>query len=330
MNLPKDINKPFFSYGIFRPGEIAFQIISEHVDLNRIENKTIKGSLKLRDGILIFDQQGKDFIQGYLLFFKEGAESSAYNSIINIEPGNYYTWNEDQSKFKNEFNILHGRTLDKGIDEEKGVNDPKIWNNLFDSIWNDPFIINGFNMLEHYAKESPRLLKQYEQLQWEEETLFNDYLKYQMLYLFLSSILERIMFLNGGFGINPNKQVTLFSKDKTLQIVFDRIVANNDFVQFKKSFDRKIYAANNPTSHASWSYKNSSNINYEEAMKYYYQLRSNITHRGKSGINKKEELRESFYELKFILKTFWEEKKAESKKTKENIDFLITQRNGQN
>jgi hypothetical protein len=330
MNLPKDIYKPFFSYGIFRPGEIAFQIISEYVDLHKIENKTIKGSLKLRDGILIFDQKGNDSIQGYLLFFKEGTESSAYESIVNVEPGNYYMWNEDQSKFKNEFNILHGRTVNNGIDEEKGVNDPKIWNNLFDSIWNDPFIINGFNMLEHYAKESPKLQKQYEQLPWEEEALFNDYLKYQMLYLFLSSILERIMFLNGGFGINPNKQVTLFSKDNTLHNLFNRIVANVDFPQFKNSFDRKIYATNNPRSHANWTYETSSNINYEEAMLYYYQLRSNITHRGKTGINKKEELRESFEELKFILKSFWKEKKAESKKIKENIDFLITKRNGQN
>jgi hypothetical protein len=328
MKLPKDISKPFFSYGIFRPGEIAFQIISDYVDLNRIENKIIKGSLKLRDGILIFDQKGNDSIQGYLLFFKEGAESSAYESIVNVEPGNYYTWNEDQSKFKNQFNILHGRTVDKGIDEEKGFNSPNIWNHLFDSNWKDPFIINGFNMLEHYAKESPRLHKQYEELPWEDEAIFNDYLKYQMLYLFLSSILERIMFLNGGFGINPNKQVTLFSKDKTLHNVFDKLVLNDDFPQFKESFDRKINAANNPTSDASWTYETNSNINYEEAMKYYYQLRSNIIHRGKSGIKKLIVLRESFEELKYVLKSFWKEKEAESKKTKEDIDNIIALRNG--
>ena len=111
------------------------------------------------------------------------------------------------------------------------------------------------------------------------------------------------MFLNGGFGINPNKQVTLFSKDNTLHNLFNRIVANDDFPQFKNSFDRKIYATNNPTSQANWTYETSSNIDYEEAMLYYYQLRSNITHRGKTGINKKEELLESFEELKFILKS---------------------------
>ena len=185
-------------------------------------------------------------------------------------------------------------------------------------------------MLEHYAKESPRLHKQYEELQWEDEAIFNDYLKYQMLYLFLSSILERIMFLNGGFGINPNKQVTLFSKDKTLHNVFDKLVLNDDFPQFKESFERKIYATNDPTDQTIWTYDASSFINNEDAMKYYYQLRSNIIHRGKSGIKKLIVLRESFEELKFILKTFWKEKEAESKKIKATIDFLITQRNERN
>lgn len=328
MNLPKDISKPFFSYGIFRPGEIAFQIISDYVDLNKIENKTIKGSLKLRDGILIFDQNGNDFIQGYLLSFKEGVESAAYESIVNVEPGNYYTWKEDQSKFKNQFNILHGRTVDKGIDEEKGVNDPNIWNHLFDSNWKDPFIINGFNLLEQYAKESPFLFTQYKHFKWEEENQFNEYLKYQMLYLFLCSILERIMFLNGGFGKNPNKQVSLFSEDNTLQNVFDKLVLNDDFPQFKESFERKIYVANNPTSDTSWTYETNSNISYVDAMKYYYQLRSNIIHRGKSGIKKLIVLRESFEELKYVLKSFWKEKEAESKKTKEDIDNIIALRNG--
>lgn len=330
MNLPKDITKPFFSYGIFRPGEIAFQIISDYVDLNKIENKKIKGSLKLRDGILIFDQNGNDFIQGYLLFFKEGTESSAYEAIVNVEPGNYYTWKEDQSKFKNQFNILHGRTVDKGIDEEKGVNSSNIWNHLFDSNWKDPFIINGFNLLEQYAKESPILFTQYKHFKWEEENIFNEYLKYQMLYLFLCSILERIMFLNGGFGKIPNKQVSLFSEDNTLQNVFDKLVLNDDFPQFKESFERKIYVANNPKSDTSWTYETNSNISYVDAMKYYYQLRSNIIHRGKSGIKKLIVLRESFEELKYVLKSFWKEKEAESKKTKATIDFLITQRNERN
>ncbi len=330
MNLPKDITKPFFSYGIFRPGEIAYNIISEFVDLNKIEKRVIKGNLKLRDGILIYDQKGVDDIDGYVLSFKEGLESEAYDSIVKLEPGNYYMWNDNESKYRKEFNILHGKKSEKGIDEEKKFNDPKIWNNLFESIWRDPFIINGFNMLDQYAKVGISLNRQYKEIEGFDEGSFNDYLKYQMLYLFLSSILERIMFLNGGFGINPNKQKDLFSKDKTLTKVLDQLVNNEDFPQFKSPFERVIHPTNDPDNEVKWSHEGSNNINAKKAMDYYYQLRSNITHRGKTGMKKHILLIESFEELKYILRTFWSEKETESKKLKEEIDNLIVQRDERN
>ncbi len=342
MNLPKDPKKPFFTYGIFRPGEIAFQIISDYVDFNRIEKRTIEGSLKLRDGILIYDQKGGDEIQGYLLFFKEGMETEAYNSIVSLEPGNYYMWNEDQSKYRKEFNILHGKKIIKGIDviqttkseevvdEDKKLNNPIIWDYLFGSIWRDPFIINGFNMLDQYAKEEIILSKQYKEITWDDEGIFNDYLKYQMLYLFLCSILERMMFLNGGFGISPNKQIGLFSKDQTLTKVLDLIDNNDNFPNFKGSFPRVVHRADNPEVEVNWLLDGSLKVSPESAMKYYYQLRSNIIHRGKSGMHKYILLKESFEELKFILKTFWSEKGKESKKVKEEIDHLIAQRDERN
>jgi hypothetical protein len=343
MNLPKDPKKPFFTYGIFRPGEIAFQIISDYVDFNKIEKRTIKGSLKLRDGILIYDQKGSDEIQGYLLFFKEGMETEAYNSIVQLEPGNYYMWNDDQSRYRKEFNILFGKTANKGIDNLRSTNDvkdidednnfidPIVWDYLFGSIWRDPFIINGFNMLEQYAKNEVILSSQYEEIKWYEEGNFNNYLKYQMLYLFLCSILERMMFLNGGFGIKPNKQIGLFSKDETLTKVMEMIVNNVDFPQFKDSFERKIHPANDPNDTTKyWSYNSSLKMDPVVSMRYYYQLRSNIIHRGKSGMKKYELLKESFEELKFILRTFWSEKEKESKKVKEEIDHLIVQRDERN
>jgi hypothetical protein len=330
MNLPKDLSKPFFSYGIFRPGEIAYNIISEFVDLNKIEKRVIKGTLKLRDGILIYDQKGVDDIDGYVLFFKEGLESKAYDSIVKLEPGNYYMWNDNESKYRKEFNILHGKNSEKGIDEEKKFNYPKVWNNLFESIWRDPFIINGFNMLDQYAIVDISLNRQYKEIEEFDEGSFNDYLKYQMLYLFLSSILERIMFLNGGFGINPNKQKDLFSKDKTLIKVLDQIVNNEDFPQFKSPFERVIHPTNDPDSAVKWSHEGSNKINAKKAMDYYYQLRSNITHRGKTGMKKHILLKESFEELKYILRIFWSEKETESKKLKEEIDNLIVQRDERN
>lgn len=327
MHLPKDIYKPFFSYGIFRPGEIAFQIISDYVDLNRIEKRTIKGQLKLRDGILIYDQKGTESIHGYLLCFREGMEKHAYERIVGLEPDKYYTWNESLSIFRNEFNILFGKSTNKGVDEEKGLNDPAVWDKLFESIWDDPFIINGLNLLEQYSKMDFWVPSLYNDLVWHEEANFNDYLKYQMFYIFLCSILERMMFLNGGFGATPGKQLELFSADKTLGRVISSLVEVDGFTQFKKPFLREIYPTNDPKKSVKWIYEDSKIIDPSVALEFYYQLRSNITHRGKSGIEKFSALREAFGELRYILRKFWTEKKSESQLVKDEIDYIIKKRN---
>jgi hypothetical protein len=328
MELPNNINIPFFSYGLFRPGEIAFQVIEKYVDLNRIEIKRIKGLLKLRDGLLIFDENGNDEVQGYQLYFKGGMELSAYEAIRLLEPDKYYKWNDSQSKFYGEFNLLVGRYVNKGVDEEKGENDPLIWDKLFDSIWSDPFIINGFNLLEDYSKKKIPIQTVNKDFEWHDESCFNDYLSYQMFYLFLCSILERLMFLNGGFGAPPNKQLILFSKDKTLKKVFNRLINAQEFPQFKKSFKREVYRSDNPSDSVKWNFEPAQEVNMKKVMEYYYGLRSNIAHRGKSGVGKYIALRESFEELKFILKAFWVEKEIDSKKVKVEIDNIIKSRNG--
>jgi hypothetical protein len=283
--------------------------------------------LKLRDGLLIFDQQGKESVHGYLLFFNEGMEVLAYEKIVGLEPDKYYMWNEGLSKFRDEFNILFGKESNKGVDEERGGNNPIVWDNLFDSIWRDPFIINGFNLLEEYAKRKMPIQTIHDEFDWHEESCFNDYLRYQMFYIFLCSILERIMFLNGGFGLSPNKQIRLFSEDKTLKKVFKLLVQSQDFPHFNSTFQRVIFRSDDPSNSTKWSYVPSDDVDVKVALDYYYRLRSNITHRGKSGIKKLAALEKSFEELLFILKTFWAKKEMESIAIKREIDFLIIKRN---
>jgi hypothetical protein len=327
MKLPNNILNPFFSYGLFRPGEIGFQIILPFVELPLTEKKTIEGSLKLRDGLLIYDETGKDTVSGYKLYFKSGMESLAYEAINLLEPEKYYAWNKPQTKYYSEFNILVGRKINKGIDEERGNNDPIIWDNLFDSIWSDPFIINGFNLLDEYSKKKIQISSLYKDFKWQEESCFNEYLSYQMFYIFLCSILERVMFLNGGFGVNPSKQLNLFSRDPTLKKTFNLLLKSTDFPQFKKSFNRILFRSDDPSNSSKWNFCPSEEVNVSEAMTYYYGLRSNITHRGKSGIEKLSTLEKSFKELLYILRTFWSEKQKESQIIKEQIELLIEIKN---
>lgn len=336
MDLPNDINKPFFSYGIFRPGEIAFHLISEFVDFEQIAEKTIEGSLKLRDGIVIFDK-GSDPVVGYLLFFKKGMEQDAYQRIINMEPGKIYMWNQDQSKYRHEFNILFGKKSGKGIDDKKSDTKLKVWESRFDSSWNDPFILNGFKMLEYFSSEELKLnhsnesIKWAEEFLWEEEFLFNKFLKFQMLYLFLCSILERIIFLNGDFRKEEKTdQVIKFANDPLMKKTMDLMIRDTKFEYFKNEWTRVIHKSNDPDSKVDWKNSPDGTIDTETAMLYYYQLRSNITHRGKSGIHKFSELESCFYELKFILQTFWVSKENEAKMLRVTINDLIQKRNETN
>ena len=67
---------PFFAYGIFKPGQLAYSIIEKHID----DKKTVKEPSKIpyrmyiRDGIPLIVESKKDFdsARGYLIYFKKG------------------------------------------------------------------------------------------------------------------------------------------------------------------------------------------------------------------------------------------------------------------
>ena len=50
LDLPDDIDLPFFAYGIFKPGQLAYSKIRNHVDEN-INNVEINYLMKTRDGV---------------------------------------------------------------------------------------------------------------------------------------------------------------------------------------------------------------------------------------------------------------------------------------
>lgn len=64
MNNPTNILLPFFAYGIFKPGQLAFFQIREYVSKVR-EPVYCKGSLLLRDGLpIIVKVQYYSSVQG--------------------------------------------------------------------------------------------------------------------------------------------------------------------------------------------------------------------------------------------------------------------------
>lgn len=329
--LPDNISLPFFSYGIFRPGEIAYQLLEDLVDENKIENVKINGDLKLRDGLLVFENNTKVEVSGYLLHFIKGRELEAYKRIEKIEPKEYYTWNSDKVQHRNKFNILYARKVDSGVDETKSEFDPTLFESLFSSIWNDPFFIKGFKILHELNcdKFFSSISNTKEYPGWHEESNFNRYLQLQMLYTFLWSLIERFTFLSYGLGMNPNKRNIALANDPDLKKSFLKLTDNPNFAYFNSGFSRTISRSDRPGEKIKWEIKKASEIDLNKMITFYYSLRSNITHRGKSGMRKSKLLESSFKELLFLIENLWYIKKQNAEETKRRIEETIKLTNEQ-
>ena len=82
LNLPYDTKLPFFAYGIFKPGQIAYSKIRNHVN-NHSDNIEINYAMRQRDGvpILIDNENNHSHTEGSILTFKEGHEVETYSII---------------------------------------------------------------------------------------------------------------------------------------------------------------------------------------------------------------------------------------------------------
>ena len=126
MNPPADQKLPFFAYGVFKPGELAFLQIKDMV-LSCRSDTTYRGWLLIRDGLPIADLSGNDLIHGDLISFHPGLEEEAYRRIAALEPDTQYRW-EVVIGEAGRANILAGRSPKKGsvhpIGDWTGHDDP--------------------------------------------------------------------------------------------------------------------------------------------------------------------------------------------------------------
>jgi len=112
MDSPDDPSLPFFAYGMFKPGQIAFFRLKELVR-GLPQPTSIKGTLLLRDGLPIVDPQGEHSVQGVLLNFQDDKADEAYLRIATLEPDKHYSWGETQVG-NARANVLLGRNPRKG------------------------------------------------------------------------------------------------------------------------------------------------------------------------------------------------------------------------
>jgi hypothetical protein len=259
MTGPNDFNLLFFAYGVFRKGELGFLSISELVD-KVVEPVSAKGGLLLRDGLPIIDPQGDSSVPGSMITFKEGHQREAYERINRLEPDRQYRW-EETSTQGIQCNYLVGRSPRKGsVPADEG------WNGK-----NDPLFPAALEVVQ----ES---LKVHADFDWNLKPMF----RLQMAYLLLWSSIERYASLRYHLGNRAIEKVMQISED----LQFAKLLKQ------RVSRKHRVQRADQPQDHYELDPDDP-----KKSLNYYYQIRSNMTHRGKGVVRDHEIVRDSLKEL---------------------------------
>lgn len=273
VRVPKNnIEYPFFAYGIFKPGQLAFSKIEKYVD--EICYNSINYQMYIRDGVPVIGEEKNEVFKtyGYLIKFKKGRERKAYNIISNTEPFELYEWSEitcDNLDCK----VLKGKSLEKGNPhsehggvEFNGHNDP-LFNEALELI--DSYLIEGrrFGRRRGISEEIKNffLLQMHYMLLWAAIDRFSS-LKYNQ---------EKISQNNYRFSQDPVFINTL----ENLGIEKRYIFTTDNLSEFELTDEKSNWAIN-----------------------YYYKVRCNIVHRGKTIHNDYMDVFDSMKELSEIFK----------------------------
>jgi hypothetical protein len=260
MDIPKRHDLPFFAYGIFKPGQLAYQRIGEFVCRSE-ENCQVHGELRIRDGLPILNPDGGGSVRGTILFFEPGATEKAYQRIVEIEPDKQYKWGVAPSGNQS-VNLLLGRSPRKGSTEAETSE----WDGRNDPLFTAALDVVGETLVANWESG------------WDLKPTF----RLQMAYLLLWSSIERYVSMRYHLGDNATAKLKYLAEEPA----FCRALQAN--VKSKRS----VFRADRPDK----AYLLDAS-QPQESREYYYQVRCNIMHRGKGIPRDHEIVRDSLSEL---------------------------------
>ncbi|MCK4391806.1 GNAT family N-acetyltransferase [Candidatus Bipolaricaulota bacterium] len=256
---PDDPSLPFIAYGVFRKGELGYLSIADLVEAIE-EPVSVPGCLYLRDGLPVLDVTSGSTVAGTLIHFWSGSSREAYERINRIEPDKQYRW-ETVHVAQTRCNCLAGRSPRKGsVPADEGWNGRK-----------DPLFTSAIDVIQETLDANA-------EFDWDLRPMF----RLQMAYLLLWSAIERYASLRYHLGDKP--------VEKVMEIADDPVFAH--LLRSHVSRTHRVQRADRPRDHCVLN--PSSPV---KSLSYYYQIRSNITHRGKAVVRDHETVRESLREL---------------------------------
>lgn len=197
--------------------------------------------------------------------FVDGAAKQAYEVIGSIEPDKLYRWEvQDVRKGdqQQKANLLFGRKPRRGSHPFEGSDWDGRKEPLFDA-----------------ALEVVRAtLDQNRQFEWDLKPIF----RLQMAYTLLWSAIERYAAFKYHLGERATEKVNQLASEPEFISGLHEVV--------KRS--REVFRTDDPDKKAKLD-----PANPEKSLAYYYQIRSNIVHRGKAAVKDHDALVESLSEL---------------------------------
>lgn len=267
---------PFFAYGIFKPGQLAYSRICEYVDDEKTFKTDIYYRMRIRDGIpLIIPEEVSEYstTKGFLIYFKEGCEEKAYDVIRKSQPKKLYHW-EIIKVDGIPSNVLMSYSKKGSSFPENDINEFKGEK--------DPFFTDAIDLIEKNLKDKDL----YKRIDIEDLTPF---FKLQMNYMLLWSAIERYTSLKYDFQ-SKGKNNKDFANEKTFNEALKKHVNINNYSR------KQVYSADDIKMYR---------LDLDEpefCINFYYTIRCNVVHRGKSIYKDEDLLKRSLEDLLAIFK----------------------------
>jgi hypothetical protein len=268
MDLPSNYTLPFFSYGLFQPGQIGFHSLRPYLQSHE-PGWYVEGHLLQRDGLPIL-LEGDNKVHGTLLRFKDGHEAHAYLVIAKLEPEKLYRWAKKKAAKSSDHvdvNVLEGVKVNRGSHPLEAP----IWDGQ-----KEPLFSSALEVVSE-------TLEQNRTFEWDLKELF----RLQMAYMLLWSAIERYASFRYHLGDRVMDRVNALAENPAFREALREIVKDS----------RTIYRSDDPEKKETLDPTNPS-----KSLKYYFQVRSNITHRGKAAYSDHGTLVNSLEELLAIFR----------------------------
>jgi hypothetical protein len=230
-----------------------------------------------RDGLPVL-MEGAKSVEGAVIHFRCGNEENAYRIITGIEPDKLYRWDVVDAQYGSEcqtVNVLAGVKVNRGTHPLE----TKTWDGR-----EEPLFSAALEVITE-------VLETNREFEWNLKPLF----QLQMAYMLLWSAIERFSSFKYHLGDSVVNKVNRIADEPEFANALRELVTER----------RHVYRSDNPEKKETLD-----PAVPKKSLAYYYQVRSNITHRGKAAYGDHDTLVKSLEEL---LKIFQRILKAEFK-----------------